>query len=138
MSLYRKLEDASSLLFPDGRARVSTFEQYLGWHAAHVEQRGIARCWSQDVRVRAEVNHGRWVAECAACHSGMFTHPEWRLACCAQCGAIYNGVDFPDAARLAEVTRLLLARPRVENQNWKPGEAVWKLRAENVLHGLET
>lgn len=134
MALYYRLEDASSLLLSDGRTRVQTPEQYLGWHAEQIDARGVARVWHPSLRLDAKVNHGRWLVDCPACGSGAFTHPEWRLACCANCGAVYRGVNFPE--QIEEVTRLLLERPRRETQNWVAGEALWKLRFENRVHGL--
>ena len=133
MSLYLKIEDASSLLFSDAKTRVASPALYLGWQAEQIETRGIARVWRAADRLEARVNHGRWITDCLACASGVYTHPAWRLACCANCGAIYNDVEVP--ANIAEITRLLLERPRRETQNWD-GEALWRLRGENALHRL--
>lgn len=133
MSVYLKIEDAEALLFPDGVTRVETATDYLGWQASHIQNRGIARVWSSDQSVRARVNHGRWIADCRTCGQGMFTHPVWKIACCAECGAVYRGVDFPD--RIQEITELLLARPRRDTQNWH-GEAIWELKMENLVHGI--
>lgn len=132
--MYLKLEDATALLFPDGRTRVETATDFLGWQAAHVQQRRIARVVGVPIALAARVNHGRWIADCARCGMGMFTHPVWRIACCAECGAVYRGVAFP--AEIDEITRLLLQRPRRDTQNWEPGESLVRLRLENFLHRL--
>lgn len=133
MALYIKLQDASSLRFGDS-TRVTNPTEYLGWHAQQVQDKGIARTWNTDVTLKARVNHGRWIADCRACGRGMFAHPEWRMACCAECGAVYRAVEFP--AGIVEITRLLLERADRENQNWVPGEPIWKLKFENFAHGV--
>ena len=132
--IYLRLEDATALMYADG-TKVQTSAQYLGWQLSHLQNRGIARRWEPvcDPRL-AYVNHGRWLIDCWYCDSGCFTHPEWRIACCAECGATYYGVEFPE--NLDEVTRLLLLRPKRTTQNWSPGESVLRLKAENLLHKL--
>lgn len=132
MSLWLKIEDASSLLFSDGVTRVESYQLYLGWQAQQIQNRAIARVWNSDVRLKARINHGRWITDCAACRCGIYTHPEWRLACCGNCGAVYTGVEFP--ANIEGITRLLLVRNSREHQNWEPGESMVQLRFENVLH----
>lgn len=132
--MYLKLEDATSLLFQDGVTRVQAPTDFLAWQAEHVARRGIARVVGVSADVWARVNHGRWLADCQRCGQGMFTHPEWRIACCAECGAVYRGVVFPEA--IADITRLLLQRPRRDTQNWEPGESLTRLRFENLLHRL--
>jgi hypothetical protein len=134
VSVYLKLEDAQSLVFPDGSMHVETATEYLGWHAAHIQSRRIARVWNSDKTIPAYVNHGRWLADCQTCGKGMFTHPVWRMACCAECGAVYRAVDFPE--QLDTITRLLLERPCRENQNWRTGETLFELKLENFFHRL--
>lgn len=134
MSLYLKIEDASALQFADGRTRVSSHETYLGWQAEQLANRGIARTWYSDERLHARVNHGRWIADCAACKSGMLTHPEWRLACCGECGAIYSRITFPVMASAIE--HVLCRRPQRSTQNWFPTETVNDLLRENREHGV--
>lgn len=133
--MYLKLEGAEQLRFLDNKSKVSSLETYLAWHAERLLDRGLVghRTFRPEL-LRAFVNHGRWLALCAVCGQGMFTHPEWRLACCAECGATYRGVIFPDD--LAAITAHLLKRPRRETQNWEPGESAWKLKVENLLHGV--
>lgn len=135
------LETAEALRFMDGRSSVRSPEQYLGWQAQHVDARQIARVHHPDARIQAVVNHGRWIAHCSECYQGMFTHPEWKIGCCSECGAIFTHIVFP--AEIDEITRLLLLRPRRETQNWEPGPGdhlpgVWRLKWENRLHRLPT
>lgn len=134
MALYFRLEDASGLIFSDTRSRVTTPEEYLGWQMDMIMMRRIARVWKSDERVPARVNHGRWLTDCQACYEGVLTHPEWKIACCGNCGAVYRDVIFPPD--IAEITRILLERPKRETQNWEPGESIAKLKFENILHRL--
>lgn len=127
-----KLEDATALMFSDARTRVETVEDFYGWQAEHLQARGIARRWDSEVHPRAYVNHGRWLVQCS-CGNGAFTHPEWRVACCAECGAVFRGVVFPE--NRAEIEAVLLKRPMRKSHNWD-GEPLLALKAENVLHGI--
>jgi hypothetical protein len=61
--------------------------------------------------------------------------PEWRgLACCYECGAIYERLELP--AKADEIERLLVARPDLQTRNWRQGETVADLHAENRAHGI--
>lgn len=81
----------------------------------------------------ARCDHGRWVGDCG-CGSGVAASPEWSLACCFSCGAIYRRIVFPKDR--AAIVAALAARPAIENQNWLPGETVAQLLAENAAHGI--
>jgi hypothetical protein len=93
--------------------------------------------------VRAEVNHGRWIARCPFCPSAQIVSPEDpRFLCAGSDGcanALVRGafvaVEFP--ARRAEVETALLARPDRTTRNWRPGEAVADLIEENAANGLD-
>lgn len=120
--------------------RIQTPEDYCAWHDDAIELGG-GLAWDSPEPVRAEVREGRWTAHCRWCaehgrNTLMLTRPDWRLACCAECGARYEGdmVVFPDTED--EITEALLLRPLRENQNWLLGEAVADLIAENAEHGV--
>ena len=81
--------------------------------------------------VTAYVNHGRWVIDCD-CGAGNSVHPDWKLACCLECGAIRTNIVFP--AEIREIERTLASRKRQANRNWRPGETVATLKAENAAH----
>lgn len=133
---WLKIEGPEVLRFLDGKTRVDSPERYLAWHAELLLDRGLVAPRSIQVhRLKARINHGRWLADCLSCGQGMFTRPDWRIACCGECGAVYNGVIFPP--RLDEIVLVLLARPDRRNHNWD-GESVWKLKLENRLHGCPT
>lgn len=80
--------------------------------------------------VYAEYNHGRWIVCCSSCPSAelvkMIGDPAFH---CTNCG--YDGLVLwpqdPDA-----IERTVSIRPRAENRNWKPGESVDELAAENI------
>lgn len=132
MMRYLKIEGAEALgaLVP-----LKSKAEFLGWHAAQIQARGIARVWHPYATVHARVDHGRWCADCPECGHGMFTHRDWRIACCGECGAVYEHVTFP--SQVDEIEFLLLQRPRRENHNWSPGETVATLLSENLAHGVQ-
>ncbi len=87
--------------------------------------------------VKAQVNHGRWIAMCE-CNGA--EEVDWRdpTFYCLSCGNMdYGGllrpVEFPENREAIEV--LLLKRP-MENRNWLPHEMLSDLIAENEEHGL--
>jgi hypothetical protein len=86
-----------------------------------------------DTEVEAYVSDSRWVADCPTCGGGIAAWPEHDRGCCLDCGSVVT-VMFPPAGELAELERVLLARPR-ENRHWRPGETVADLKVENVTHG---
>lgn len=85
--------------------------------------------WKGDT-VHAYVNHDRWVADCA-CNGAELVTPGHKMLC-GSCGA-ESEVVFPDAP--AEIEALLEKRPTL-NRNWKPGETVDDLQAQNIEHGI--
>lgn len=82
--------------------------------------------------MRAHVGAGAWRVLCR-CGEAPPADPEWRLACCSGCGAIYEGVLFPED--IAAIEAVLLKRPNHVHRNWRAGETVESLTAENVAHG---
>jgi len=81
----------------------------------------------------AFVSGGCWVCLCP-CGNAPAVDPEWRLAACFECGAIYHGIDVPKEWRNME--RVLVARPKMAHRNAvAPPESVDSLVAENEAHG---
>lgn len=133
--LWFRLEDASQLSLVNSNGTTTPVDSptlFLAWQAWTLQQRRIARTWPSDRTVHARVNHGRWVTDCLACSQSVFTHPDWRIACCGECGATYRDVQFPE--HIHEITALLLQRPDRTKQNWEPGESIEQLVAENDQH----
>lgn len=85
----------------------------------------------------AYVNHGRWVADCptAGCGGAMLVLNGGEFLCgtCfnAEIGGEYRPIVWPDDA--AEIEALLVVRPLPVNMNWRPGETLAMLAAENDL-----
>src|SRR5215210_1407773 len=89
----------------------------------------------------AYVNHGKWIVQCP-CAEGTpqgpnhpAADPEWRLAICLDCGALYQP-EFPHDIERIEAA--LLRRPDRLNRNFRPqdGETVADLLSENIAHGI--
>lgn len=81
-----------------------------------------------EAKVVAEVNNGRWTAECP-CGGSVATDPAWGVAGCFGCGLWQMSVVFPEDANAIE--SLLAARPE-RHRNWTPGETADMLEDENA------
>ena len=89
--------------------------------------------------VRAEINHGRWIARCL-CGGAEDVAPAEPVFYCLSCGNADNDgrvmtIEFP--ADRAAIEEALLKRPEMETRNWLPGESVDDLITENRKHGLD-
>lgn len=128
---YRFLLGPEQLMFDPGR-RVSSPEEYLGWHVSNVTLRG-GDPWDSPESTKAYVNHGRWIADCFWCGTGMLTRPAWGVAYCGECGARYRRgeVKFPEDHKAIEA--ILLRRVRREQQNWDDRQSAEELAVENRL-----
>lgn len=69
------------------------------------------------------------VCECGNCPS---YDPEWALAACFTCGAVYRQ---PPPEDWREIQRILTLRPRLNNRHMLPGQTLADLVAENLEHG---
>ena len=104
---------------------------------------GLAMTAQTDIRgtVEAYVNHGRWIVNCPApgCNSAIIASSQDRRFLCAECDSGWYTVVFPPEKMTIEI--LLLRRPLDRNglapsRNWRPGETVIRLVAENVRRGI--
>jgi len=91
--------------------------------------------------VRAEINHGRWIARCA-CGGAEDVSPAEPVFYCLSCGNADNDghvmtIEFPTAAAREAIEAALLKRLEMENRNWQPGESLDDLMGENKAHGLD-
>lgn len=116
-----------------------TPEEYRQKQAAFIARGRLKRPylnWRDPVvvpdQVAAFVSGGCWVVLCP-CGNAPAADPEWRLACCFECGAIYEGVSFPDSWQ--DVEAVLVARPKMHQRNANPSERLSVLASENVAHG---
>ena len=75
---------------------------------------------------------GKWVIRCQ-CGNAPSVHPDWKLARCFECGAVYQGLEMPEQAR--EIEAVLLLRP-LQRRGWRPTETLAQLQEENRQHSL--
>ena len=99
-----------------------------------------ARKNSPKAIVYASVNHSRWIVECptAGCGGAQVaseTDPRFLCHLCqnAAAGGKWLHVVWPGIEERAEIERVLLAR-ELDNRNWRPGETIDFLKAENIAH----
>ena len=111
---------------------ITDAKSYVESHARIMSQR---QGKSSDVegKVSAYVNQGRWVVNCL-CNGGCLTSPEFKIACCFDCGRVFRNVVFPYDARRIE--QELLKRKSLDNRNWN-GETVESLEAETRSGGID-
>ena len=80
------------------------------------------------------INRGQWLMDCA-CRNAPSVSVEWELACCFECGAIYQGgLVFPSNREALE--RVVAARAR-NHRNWTPTESLEDVRRDNLARGDE-
>lgn len=113
--------------------------EYRERHAQKISEKANtgsrARVHASPVPLAARIDAGSWIVDCE-CGAGNATDPEWGFACCFGCGAIHEGVTFPDDT--VEIAALLVLRPRPRDRAWQPGEAVDTLRRENADLGVRS
>lgn len=81
----------------------------------------------------AFVSGGCWKVECTTpgCRNYPMVAPEWDgLACCYECGAIYEGVSLPPEAEAIEA--ILVERQEIGRRYWAPGMTVFDLLAQDM------
>lgn len=81
--------------------------------------------------VPVKVSESCWQLVCSCGNTPMYD-PEWALACCYTCGAVYDQGPPKD---WREIERVLLNRPNQINRHMLVGQTLDELRAENREHG---
>jgi len=116
-------------------------EEYLDKQRMHLTaleraypHHGARPVWHVVGQVNARISGGRWIVDCP-CANCPSASPEWNLAACFECGAVYEDVVFP--ADRERVEAMLVARPQPQNRHWFPHETLDDLARENVAHGHE-
>ena len=119
---------------------VSSPDAYRAFHAAtlaaqrvRAPHRNLPEPWICLVPRDVYVTFGKWLIRCV-CGNAPSVSPEWRLACCLECGAVFESLSIPDDYQAIE--SMLLARPALVNQAWLQPETVDDLAAENAAHGV--
>lgn len=108
-------------------------QAYLGRLVDALAHRSLT-AWKAGDRLRAYVNHGRWLVDCP-CGESCSTSPAWGMACCLGCGAIFEAIEFPPARMRQDIEHLFEPRTMAQ-RNWYWRESVEQLAAENIAHGL--
>jgi hypothetical protein len=95
---------------------------------------------SDDMVVKAEINHGRWIVKCPFCTGAEFASKRDQRFFCMSCfnkavGNKWVRVEFPEKA--GEIETEILKRTNTANRNWIPGETLTKLKNENKKAGVE-
>jgi len=91
--------------------------------------------------VKAEINHGRWIAKCPFCNGAELVDPQdLRFMCCScfnsKVGGKWLKIEMPDAETKEAVEKALLARPERSTRSWLHGESAKDLEAENDAMGV--
>ena len=132
---------------------IVTFEHtwgvdYYGWIRRMASGNGMRPPAANGVTaggdIQAYIDCGRWLAECPDCHSAQVISDKTRDFWCLHCGNAsidfkWRHIRMPRNRKVLE--DVLVLRPaarsdRALTRNWKTGETVDDLKAENVAHGL--
>lgn len=113
-------------------ALVSSALEYRRAHAATMIAQGIPVIVSPDQPpVQAEA--WKWCVTCTTVDCNNRPLFGWAIACCFDCGAVYEGLALPED--WVEIERLLELRPRRSSRTWLATESLNDLRAQNLLIG---
>lgn len=109
---------------PETQHGVADVEEYKRFALGVLRQlhpRTAPKLIERTERPAAYVSDGRWVMDCLACGNGPSAHPEWGIAVCCECGAVYKPT-FPKDWSSAE--RVLLARDLPAQRHFFPDVTV--------------
>jgi hypothetical protein len=83
---------------------------------------------------RVEMNHGRWIAQCQCGSSEQVHDGQGQVRCRSEYGGCDRKIklQWPDGWQ--EIDRIVADRP-MPNRNWRWGEPLEQLVAENVIAG---
>lgn len=99
--------------------------------------------------VVAELNWGRWIVRCPFCNGAELYEGAWpppgqpvkskNEFYCHSCGMKENNgktlpVELPDEVKTA--VEMITGKRSMSNRNWKYGESLEHLHAENLQHGI--
>ena len=123
-------------------------EPYRRFLAGHLLRHGLSPAALQNDpkgQVLAEINHGRWIANCPNpdCGGALVVTAADPIFLCTECGnetndgKPFNVVLPPNRAAIeAELMKRPLLARKPKARNWKPGETVADLRRENRERGI--
>jgi hypothetical protein len=114
---------------------VKSVGDYLEKHAAFMAKlarRGARFLVHKAVEpIAARIDANRWLVDCS-CGNCCATDPDWGIACCYACGAVYLTVTFPAVDDREQLEAVLVERTNLMDRAWAPGETLVGLVAENV------
>lgn len=95
---------------------------------------------SDEPPLRTFVTTNLWAAECPDCHTAMLVWVERPVLMCSGClNAVvdhrWRRVTLPKEAERLAIEAVLQARPLPHTRNWRPGETIADLMAENDARG---
>lgn len=108
------------------------------WWATHTKEQKTTSA----LTAKAYISEGRWVVDCPCslsdgtpCNSAQLASKSDRRFYCTECGnsevkGQWIPVEWP--AEEGEIEAEMMKRPRVENQNWRPGETLASLQRERL------
>lgn len=76
----------------------------------------------------------KWCIVCEASDCDNRPAYGWGIACCFECGRVYEGLTLPDEAD--EIERILSLRPKLSQRSWLPTETTADLQAQNETLGV--
>lgn len=113
---------------------IDTPAKLLAYQAQLLASQGKPEPYPATRPLVGRIDAGRWLGDCA-CGDAPVIDPEWGLACCLTCGAVYTTtIVLPSNGAALEAA--LVARPAMATRFWVPGETVADLQAENAARGV--
>jgi hypothetical protein len=107
-------------------------QQAMGAHRRALPDVTFPDPWSAPNGATAWIAGGKWIVTCE-CGNAASASPEWDVARCLECGAVYKNIAWPADAPLIENALLV----RSANQRaWKTSQTVDDLKTENFNNGL--
>lgn len=118
---------------PAAPTLVATELEYRQSHARALIDLGIPMSISTD-QPAPYVEGWKWVVTCTTISCSNRPMFGWGIACCYDCGFVYEGLVLPDDA--AEIERLLEQRPKLSQRSWLLTETLDDLIAQNLSIGV--
>lgn len=132
------LIDAPKFLPQLARANAASPFAIATVHATQLSKKlPVVKPWNSNEVIVPYVNHGRWLADCPHCHSGIAILFRQAHGWCFGCGAVFSKAVWPNDAMLDQIVALLEARPAAVVQNWYPQESIADLERQNRDNGVE-
>lgn len=120
--------------------RSGKFQNLRDWMFMQATGRGFKIFLESTVgTIKAEINHGHWIARCNFCAGAEEVDPQEDVFYCLSCGMMENAskpmqVEFPP--NKADIEEILLKRP-IGNRNWIWTETLAQLRGENKGNSIQ-